>query len=101
MLGLVLKLLLLPVTIARREVARWLGGLLETGRWLFFLALVVACAGATLVTGGVVLLVGVFFGYISLFAAVVVYLGCSLVMTIGFYYLAHRARERVLKSIQE
>jgi len=102
MLGLVsllLNLLLLPVTIIRREVARWLRALLEAGRWLFFLALAVACAGATLVTGGVVLLVAVFFGYISLFVAVAVYFGSCLGITIAFYYLAQRAKNKVSQTI--
>jgi hypothetical protein len=103
MLGLVsllLNLLLLPVTIIRREAARWLRALLEAGRWLFFLALALACAGATLVTGGIVLLVAVFFGYISLFAAVVIYFGSSLGLTIAFYCLAQRARNRVFEAFE-
>jgi hypothetical protein len=88
------------VTIARREAARWLRTLLESGRWLFFLALAVACAGATLVTGGVVLLVGVFFGYISLFTAVAVYFGCCLGLTIAFYCTAQKAKDKVLRMME-
>jgi uncharacterized membrane protein len=92
---------MLPVTIVKRMVAGWLRAFLESGRWLFFLALAVACAGATLVTGGIVLLVAVVFGYISLFTAVLIYFGCCLGMTIAFYCLAQRAKDKVFKAIEE
>jgi cytochrome c biogenesis protein CcdA len=96
-----INLLLLPLTIIRRIVARWVKVGIEAGRWLFFLALAVAAAGATMVTGGILLIVAVFFGYISLFTAALIYLASCLAMTIGFYWIASRARGRVLQAIGE
>jgi hypothetical protein len=101
LLSLLLQLLLLPVTIIKRILSRWLRAFLEGGRWLFFLALAIACAGATLVMGGIVLLVAVFFGYISLFTAVLIYFGCCLGLTIAFYLFAQRAKDKVFKAIEE
>lgn len=72
---------------------------LETGRWSLWSAITLMALGGTLVSGGIVLLVGVWLGYLSLFAALCICLAICTSVTIAAYLLARRSKKKILEKI--
>lgn len=100
LLGLLLALWGAVRVLLGRRVRGVLEAVLSLGRWAVLTALFLMCLGAALVAGGLLLILGVFLGYLTPWtAACLCFLAC-LVGAVAARLAARREKERVLGAVE-